>query len=181
VRKKVLITVANGGEEIETLAVADLLRRAGAEVTLASVTNNLTIAAATGTAFLANTELTKISNEIFDLIVIPGGMPGAEHLRDSTMLTAMLIAQKTANRLYAAICAAPVVVLQHHKLTENLPITCHPALASKCNNYQNERVIVSQNCITSQGPGTAIEFSLKLIELLFNQKRATQIAEAIVL
>jgi 4-methyl-5(b-hydroxyethyl)-thiazole monophosphate biosynthesis len=179
-RKHVLIPVANGGEEIETLAVADLLRRAGAEVTLASVTNDLTIVAATGTTFLANTELAKVKDKTFDLIIIPGGMPGAEHLRDSKLLTEMLIMQKKENRLYAAICAAPVVVLQHHKLTENLPITCHPSLADKCQNFTNERVVVSGNCITSQAPGTAIEFALKLIEILLSKNIATQVAKAIV-
>lgn len=178
-RKKILIALADGVEEIETIAPADILRRAGAEVTLAAVAN-LDITAACETKIVADKSIDSCLNETYDLIVLPGGMPGAEHLRDSAELTALLKRQHAENRYLAAICASPVVVLQHHGLLDGLRATCHPALFGELKNGVNERVVVDKNCITSQGPGTAIEFGLKLVEILFNKDRAAKLKKSMV-
>lgn len=178
-RKKVLIAVADGSEEMETVIPADVLRRAGAEVILASV-NQLEIKASRGIKLIADKLIAACEKENFDLIILPGGMPGAEHLRDSVILKNMLQKQAAAGKLIAAICAAPVVVLQHHDLLDGKKATCHPAMLPELKNSSKERVVVSDNIITSQGPGTAAEFALKLVELLFNAATKQKVAAGLV-
>lgn len=178
-RKKVLVAIANNSEEIEAIAVADLLRRAGAEVTVAAV-GSLEITAACGTHIVADKLIDDCHDKIFDLIVVPGGLPGAEYLRDNATLTNLLKEQAAAGRFYAGICAAPVIVLQHHGLLQNKTATCHPAMFAQLKNLIKERVVVDGNCITSQAPGTVFEFALKLIELLFDMDRVQKVAKGIV-
>jgi 4-methyl-5(b-hydroxyethyl)-thiazole monophosphate biosynthesis len=177
-KKKVLVPVAIGVEEIETMCIVDILRRANANVTIASV-NTLQVKAAHGVILIADCLIEACRDKIYDLIVLPGGLPGAENLRDSSILKEMLITQKNANRLYGAICASPVFVLAHHKLVDNLIATAYPALIDKLPNpdRQNLKVVVDKNCVTSKGPGTAMIFALKLVELLYGEKMAKQIAK----
>jgi len=175
--KTVLVPIANGTEEIEAVCIVDTLRRAGADVTIASVETMLQITASRGTKLVADTRIDNRAGKVYDLIVIPGGMPGAEHLRDSKTLATLLKAQRDAGRLYAAICAAPVVVLQHHGLLAGRAATCHPGFVSKLENPAkvDDRVVVDANCVTSRGPGTAVEFALTLIEMLYNAEKAREI------
>ena len=176
--KKVLVAIADGIEELEAVTVIDVLRRAEADVMVASV-GELEITASRGVKIVADRVIADCVNKTFDMIVLPGGMGGAEHLRDSVELIAMLKEQKAAGRFYAAICAAPAVVLEEHGLLEG-GATCYPTLQEKLKSVQVEDkgVVVSGNCITSQGPGTAIAFSLKLVELLFGAERAKSVADA---
>jgi 4-methyl-5(b-hydroxyethyl)-thiazole monophosphate biosynthesis len=176
-RKKVLVPLADGVEEIEAVCIIDVLRRAGAEVTVAAV-NNLEVTASRGVRLVADRPLESCSGERFDLIALPGGMPGAEHLRDCGLLTDLLREQARQNRLLAAICAAPAVVLQHHGLLAGRRATCHPALADRLSPEARPgaRVVVDGNCITSQGPGTALEFALELVARLFGPQRAEAVA-----
>ena len=179
--KKVLVPVADGTEEIEAASIIDTLRRAGAEVTVASV-GNKQIKASRGLNIVADKLIAECVDETFDLIVLPGGMPGSEHLRDSDELIEMLRSQQEQGRFYATICAAPVVVLQHHGLLNGKRATCHPAFVDKLESKEaaQSRVVVDGQCITSRGPGTAIEFALKLVELLYDPEKATEISEAMV-
>ncbi|MFZ2039186.1 MAG: DJ-1 family glyoxalase III [Desulfobacterales bacterium] len=176
-RKKVLVPIADGVEEIEAVCIIDVLRRAGAEVTVAAV-DNLEVTAARGVRLVADWRLADCAAERFDLIALPGGLPGAEHLRDCAVLTALLRDQAQQNRLYAAICAAPAVVLQHHGLLAGRRATCHPALADRLDPAADPgaRVVVDGNCVTSQGPGTALEFALELVARLFGPERAEAVA-----
>jgi 4-methyl-5(b-hydroxyethyl)-thiazole monophosphate biosynthesis len=176
-RKKVLVPIADGVEEIEAVCIIDVLRRAGAEVTVAAV-DNLEVTAARGVRLVADWRLADCAAERFDLIALPGGLPGAEHLRDCAVLTALLRDQAQQNRLYAAICAAPAVVLQHHGLLASRRATCHPALADRLDPAADPgaRVVVDGNCVTSQGPGTALEFALELVARLFGPERAEAVA-----
>jgi 4-methyl-5(b-hydroxyethyl)-thiazole monophosphate biosynthesis len=106
-------------------------------------------------------------------------MPGAEHLRDSKDLETILERQRREGRLYAAICAAPVLVLQHHGLLDGRRATCHPDFACQLHDAAavEIRVVVDGPCVTSRGPGTALEFALKLVELLYDEQKAQGIAE----
>ncbi len=176
-RKKVLVPISDGVEEIEAVCIIDVLRRAGAEVTVAAV-NTLEVTAARGVRLVADCRLEDCAGERFDLIALPGGLPGAEHLRDCAVLTALLRDQAQQNRLYAAICAAPAVVLQHHGLLAGRRATCHPALADRLDPAADPgaRVVVDGNCVTSQGPGTALEFALELVARLFGPERAEAVA-----
>ncbi len=176
-RKKVLVPIADGVEEIEAVCIIDVLRRAGAEVTVAAV-DNLEVTAARGVRLVADCRLADCAAERFDLIALPGGLPGAEHLRDCAVLTGLLRDQAQQNRLYAAICAAPAVVLQHHGLLAGRRAICHPALADRLDPATDPgaRVVVDGNCVTSQGPGTALEFALELVARLFGPERAETVA-----
>ena len=175
--RKVLVPIANGTEEIEAVCIIDVLRRAGASVTVASV-SELQITASRGVKLVADRLIGECVDSTYDLIALPGGMPGAEHLRDSTDLKEMLRRQEREGRLYAAICAAPVVVLQHHGHLAGHRATCHPDFADRLADTRavDERVVVDGPCITSRGPGTAMEFALKLVELLYDEGKAREIA-----
>lgn len=179
--KKVLVPIADGTEEIEAVGIIDTLRRAGAEVTVASV-GRLQITASRGVKIVADTLIGECTNHTFDLIVLPGGTAGAERLRDSDVLIRMLKDQKLAGRLYAAICAAPAVVLQHHGLLKGVRATCYPSLRDKLDPSfsSDDRVVVDGNCITSQGAGTAIEFGLTLAEHLIGPDKRKEVATGMV-
>jgi 4-methyl-5(b-hydroxyethyl)-thiazole monophosphate biosynthesis len=174
--KKVLVPIADGSEEIEAVCIIDTLRRAGAEVTVASV-DGLQVTASRGVKLVADARIADCTSRTYDCIVLPGGMPGAEHFRDSAELIGMLQKQKQAGRLYAAICAAPAVALRPHGLVEKVRATCFPGVRNKLDPAyaSDERVVVDGNCVTSQGPGTAIEFALKLVELLFGPAKAKEV------
>ncbi len=178
-KKSVLVPIAPGIEELEAVTIIDTLRRAGAEVVVASVAE-LQVIASRGVKIIADKRISDCARLTFDLIVLPGGMPGAEHLRDSAELAAMLKAQQKAGRYFAAICASPAVVLQSHGLLEGRQATCYPSLAEKLSGSSKaslaSRVVVDKNCVTSQGPGTALEFALKLIELLYSPAKAKEVA-----
>lgn len=180
--KKVLVPIANGTEEIEAVCIIDVLRRAGASVTVASV-QELQITASRGVKLVADKLIGECVSEIYDLVVLPGGMPGAEHLRDSKELEAILKRQEGEARLYGAICASPAVVLQHHSLLDQRLATSHPSFVDhlEITDSVESRVVVDGNCVTSRGPGTALEFALKLVELLYGEKKAEEVAGPMVM
>lgn len=180
--KKVLVPIADGSEEIEAVTLIDVLRRAGATVTVAGV-GGVEITASRGVKLVADKPISECLDETFDLIALPGGMPGSENLRNSKELCALLNAQRTENRWYAAICAAPAVVLTPLGLLADRHATCHPHFIGKLGNAlaSQDRVVVDGPCVTSQGPGTALEFALKLVGLLFGEKKATEVGAPMVL
>lgn len=179
---KVLVPVADGSEEIEAVTIVDVLRRAGAQVTLASV-DGLEITASRGVKLVADCLIADCKDEDFDLVVLPGGMPGAEHLRDDAILKQILLRQHSGGGLYGAICAAPAVVLETYGLLKGRRATCHPVFVDQLLDASAapSRVVVDGNCITSRGPGTAMEFALKLVELLFGREARDAVAGPMVI
>ncbi len=175
--KKVLVPIADGSEEIEAVCIIDVLRRAGAVVTVASV-GNLQITGSRGVKLVADKRIAECTDKTYDCIALPGGMPGAENLRDSKELIGLLKRQVDEGRLFAAICAAPMVVLKHHGLLGRRRVTGHPGFSDALENREEveSRVVVDGNCVTSRGPGTAIEFALTLAELLFSKEKADEVA-----
>lgn len=159
--KRVLVPIADDCEDIETTCITDTLVRFGAEVVVASVKRDgdLVCKMARGVKIVADIPIDEAEGQDWDLIALPGGMPGAEHLRDNGTLISMLKKQKGAGKLYGAICASPAVVLASHNLV-GAGATCFPAegLRSKMDVPVDERVVVQGNCVTSQGPGTALAF-----------------------
>lgn len=179
-KKKVLVAVADGVEEVEAISIIDVLRRIGADVVVASV-GNLQITTSNGVKLVADQKIATCLADTFDLIALPGGMPGAEHLRDSRDLTKLLQRQKQDGKWYAAICASPAVVLHAHGLLDGVKATCYPSMLNDLGdraieNAAQHKVVVDKNCITSQGPGTALLFAIKLAEVLFGHAKARQLA-----
>jgi len=179
--KTVLVPVADGTEEIEAVAVIDVLRRAGAAVTVAAV-DRLQVTASRGVRLVADRLISECRDATYDVVVLPGGMPGAEHLRDSKDLEEILKRQAREGRWYAAICASPAVVLEHHGLLGGRRATCHPNFVDRLANRDaaESRVVVDGRCVTSRAPGTAIEFALKLVEVLYGEGKAREVAEPMV-
>jgi 4-methyl-5(b-hydroxyethyl)-thiazole monophosphate biosynthesis len=176
--KTVLVPIADGTEEIEAVTIIDTLRRGGSIVTVASV-SGLQITASRKVKLVADCLIADCAGKTYDCIALPGGMPGAEHLRDNAVLTELLKQQDKAKRLIAAICAAPAVVLAPHGLLTGHKATCHPSSHDKLpdKSAAGKRVVVDGLLITSQGPGTALEFSLAIVENLFGPERRKQVAE----
>ncbi|MBS0968257.1 protein deglycase YajL [Chimaeribacter arupi] len=183
----VLVCLAPGSEETEAVTVIDLLVRAGATVTTASVAGDgaRDITCSRGVRLLADTTLVAVADDPHDAIVLPGGGPGAECFRDSPLLVEKVRQMHTSGKLVAAICAAPALVLEHHQLFPIANMTGFPALKDKISpeKWMDKRVVYDPrvNLLTSQGPGTSMDFALKLIDLLLGKAKAAEVAAQLVL
>lgn len=177
----VMVPIADGSEEIEAVTIVDVLRRAQAEVTLASVTKRLSISASRGVVIEADCLVEKCIDHHWDLIALPGGMPGAENLHKCTVLKSLLADQLSAGRWVGAICASPAVVLGRHDLILDYRATCHSAfrdeLSGVVKEVSDEAVVKDRNLITSQAPGTAMNFALVLVSSLFGEDVARSVAK----
>lgn len=178
--KTVLIPISDGVEEIEAVCMIDTLRRAELDVTVASVHDRLNVTASRGVKITADTLLAHCETKTYDMIALPGGLPGSTHLAQCDILISMLTQQKDAGRWYAAICAAPAVVLQPNGLLEGLMATCYPAMLDQLDAAYatREGVVTDKTCITGQGPGFAIPFALTLVEALLGEQQRHTVAEA---
>lgn len=182
---KVLIPIADGTEEMEAVITIDVLRRAEFDVCVASVMpERKEVITAHNVRIVADVLLEECVEQEWDMIVLPGGIPGATHLHNSASLLALLREQIAQQRWVAAICAAPAVVLGRHQLIPNANATCYPAyqpeLSGQTAAVSQERVVVDGKLITSQGPGTAVEFALRLVELLSSKQKANEVQKAMV-
>ena len=184
--KQALVPIADGSEEIEAVTIIDVLRRAGVEVTVASVGVGKTKqnTAARGTNIVADSFIADCADKAWDLIAVPGGIEGADHLAASEILDQLLRSQAQQGKFYAAICAAPAVVLGSKGLLADKTATSHPrfyqSLIAKEVDTES-RVVVDGNCITSQGPGTAIDFALELVEQICGIVKREEVASPLVL
>ena len=179
--KKAVMLFANGYEEVEALMTVDLLKRAGVDIRLVSINDDMTVTGSHGISVTMDTKLSRIQLKEEDAIIIPGGMPGTNYLRDHEGLAELLKKQYEAGKWVAAICAAPSVFgglgfLKDRKATsypgclDGIPV----------GEYTEEPVAVDGNVVTSRGVGTAIAFALKLIEVLISKEKADEIAASIV-
>jgi protein deglycase len=177
---RALVPVANGVEDIETVTIIDVLRRAQFDVTVACIEHDLTVTMAKGCRLTADTAFNDIKKESFDLIAVPGGSAGAAALAKNKALIEMLKHNRANRKWYAAICAAPAMVLAPHDLLEGKRATCFPAFKDQLPRWVDAPVVVDGHCITSQGPGTALAFALKLVELIQGEEKARKIAESMI-
>ncbi len=178
--KKVLIPIANGTEDMELVIIADILRRAGCELIIAGLDNECVCARKI--KIIPDTLLQLIdSNTKFDIIILPGGLMGVNNLKNSEILK-QIILNNLENIYLGAICAAPLILKEFGILRDNTKLTSHPSIETEFNpkNYSNEKIVIHNNIITSRGAGTAIDFSLILVELLFDKVLAKKIANDIV-
>lgn len=183
--KSVLLAVADGSEDIETITVADVLRRAGVQVTLVSVMPQRQITCAHGAQLRADALMADVLDQHWDAIVLPGGMPGASHLADCAALIVLLRRQLAEKRLVGAICAAPAVVLARHGLLEGRRATVYPGFEDRLQQQgvvlSGDAVVQDDNLITSRGPATAMLFALQLVRTLCGSERAAQLSRALLL
>nr|AHA84127.1 4-methyl-5(b-hydroxyethyl)-thiazole monophosphate biosynthesis protein [Phaseolus vulgaris] len=182
---KVLLPIANGSEPMEAVIIVDVLRRAGADVTVASDSANLSVLARHDVKILADASVSDVAGTSFDLVAIPGGIPGVENLRDCKVLEGLVKKHVEEGRLYAAVCAAPAVVLGPWGLLNGLKATGFPALMEKLASYAattvESRVQVDGRAMTSRAPGTTMEFALALIEQFIGKEKADEVAGPLVM
>ena len=178
--KKVLVPLAEGFEEIEAVTIIDVLRRAGIEVTVAGLVAG-EIKGAHGIKIGTDATLETVKDKDFDMIVLPGGMPGVDNLRKDARVISLVKKMKEKNKPIGAICAAPLV-LRDAGLTSGLRLTCYPGFDAQIpgGKFEKDRVVTDGNILTSKGPGTALEFALKIVELLDSKSKSTQLSEALI-
>lgn len=176
--KSVLTVLAEGFEEIEAITPVDVLRRLDVDVTVASL-DGLVVKGARGISVQADTTLAEVAGRTFDLIVLPGGMPGAANLAASSLLGDMLKKQRAEGRMIAAICAAPAVVLHPLGLLGGEKTSCYPAFQRRLDeaNRTEERLCTGEKLITAAGPGVAMDFALSLAEILKGKEKADELAK----
>jgi len=182
-----LICLAPGSEETEAVTTIDLLVRGGIKVTTASVASdgNLTVTCSRGVKLRADAPLVEVADGDYDVIVLPGGVKGAECFRDSPLLVETVKQFHRSGRIVAAICAAAGIVLVPHAIFPIGNMTGFPALKDRIpeEQWQDKRVVWDPrvNLLTSQGPGTSIDFALKIIDLLVGREKAHEVASQLVM
>ncbi|MDR7344297.1 4-methyl-5(b-hydroxyethyl)-thiazole monophosphate biosynthesis [Pantoea alhagi] len=183
----VLVCLAHGTEETEAVTTIDLLVRAGINVTTASVNGdgNREIVCSRGVRLLADAPLVEVADQDFAAIVLPGGLKGAEAFRDSPLLVETVRQFHLSGRIVAAICAAAGTVLVPHDLFPLGNMTGFPGLKETipAEKWVEKRVVWDPrvNLLTSQGPGTAIDFALKIIDLLIGREKAREVGDQLVM
>jgi 4-methyl-5(b-hydroxyethyl)-thiazole monophosphate biosynthesis len=178
-----LIFLAEGFEEIEAITPIDILRRAQIEVTSVGL-ETAQITAAQGTRHLADITFDELPEVISpEIIILPGGNLGTENLYRSTRLKTLLQQQLNSGRLIAAICAAPTILARHGLLKPDNIITCYPSTSHHippANYSAQKRVIVSPPFITSQGPGSSLEWSLEIVRQLRGDSLAEELKNGVI-
>lgn len=174
----VLVLLADGFEEVETVTPVDVLRRAGAEVTLAALAPGIHVTGRSGVTLHADTPLGAVETRDFDCLFIPGG-PGVKMLRADPRVRPIVLRHAQSDRWIAAICAAPTV-LHDAGLLENRRYTAHFSVANELPAIPaDERVVVDGKLVTSRGAGTALDFGLMLVEKLFSPEKSAEVARSI--
>lgn len=168
----VLIPLAMGCEELEAVTLIDLLRRADFTVHTASLTEQQHVVASRGVRLVADVRLDDVMHDDFDIIILPGGLPGATHLDEDPRIHAILKRLNQSGKAIAAICAAPLV-LAHAGLLKGKTITSYPGVLLAMDwpdvILSDDAIVIDGNILTSKGPGTAMDFALAIIEYLSNK------------
>lgn len=178
---KLGIFMADGCEEIEGLTVVDLVRRAGIEIEMISVSGEKSVTGSHKIAFQTDVSKADADFASYDGIVLPGGMPGTTHLMEDDTVNRVIKEFATSGKLVAAICAAPSV-LGNAGLLEGKKATCYPGVESKLTgaDFVTDPVAKDGNIITSRGLGTAIDFAAEIVAYLKDQEAAKSLKESIV-
>lgn len=177
---KVLVLLAQGCEEIEAVTIIDILRRAGIEVTSAGL-DDLPVLGSHSIMLTADTTLDLAQHQEFDMIVLPGGLPGTDNLKADKRLIALLQQMARQGKYIAAICAAPSV-LAVAGLLDRRKATCYPSFLDTFPkvDLQTDAVVEDGKLITSRGPGTAMDFALALVERLAGKTKRQEVETGLV-
>ncbi len=173
----VCVLLANGFEEIEAVTIIDVLRRAGIEASVLGVTDR-SVRGSHGITVNADGLLAEGADQAWDMVVLPGGMPGSANLRDDAAVQDLLKRQAERGGKLAAICAAPIALAAAGVLSGRRA-TSYPTFADQLGDadYEHTAVVVDGNVVTSRGPGTALPFALKLVAELQGAELAGQLGE----
>lgn len=179
----VLVPLAQGCEELEAVTIIDLLRRANINVVTAGL-DSQPVKASRGVTLVPDTTLDEALQQDFDMIVLPGGLPGADHLNNDARIHQLLKDMAAQGKYTAAICAAPKV-LGDAGLLADKKATHYPGAvdASKLTSTQfllEQPVVCDDKVVTSRGPGTAMDFALELIALLTDRATRDQVEQGLV-
>lgn len=169
----IYLFVAEGSEELEALGTADILRRAGLDAKIVSITGDLVVKGAHGIKFQADMLIDDADFNHTSMIVLPGGLPGAYNLADCAALREGILVQYKANKPLAAICAAPLVY-GRMGLLENVKATCYPGFENELKGAcpTGELATRDGNFVTGKGPAAVFEFGGKIVELLLGSNKA---------
>jgi 4-methyl-5(b-hydroxyethyl)-thiazole monophosphate biosynthesis len=176
----VLVPLANGCEEMEAVTIIDLLRRAGIEVTAASL-DGRPVAGSRGVRIIPDMSLSEALDIEFDMVALPGGLPGADHLAADQRLTALLRNMAASGRYVAAVCAAPKVLAQCGVL-QGKAATAYPGALQAAGHadIRDDAVVRDGTVITSRAAGTAMDFALELVEALAGRAARVGVEEGLV-
>jgi 4-methyl-5(b-hydroxyethyl)-thiazole monophosphate biosynthesis len=175
--------LAEGFEELEAVTVIDVLRRAGIEVITAGLDGQGPVTGSRQTQVVPDAALDDVMDREFDMIALPGGLPGVEHLKKDERVKGLIERYHNKGKFTAAICAAPSILAAHGYL-EGRQVTSNPKFQNQVNigevDYVEDPVVVDGPVVTSRGPGTAMEFALKLIEMLEGEAARDEVESGLV-
>ena len=176
--RKVLIPLADGFEEIETVTIIDVLRRAEVEVITAGLHSG-PLEGSRKIKMLADTLLDDVLDQPFDALVLVGGQPGVNNLRNDPRVLNLVVRMNQEAKVVGAICAAPLI-MRDAGIMEGLHLTSHPGVEKDLSAavYSEERVVIDKHRITSRAPGTSMEFALALVEMLVSRDKAEELHRA---
>jgi len=176
---KVLVLLSPGFEEIEAVTIIDILRRAEIETTVAGLEKKM-IKGSHNISIKCDIYYRDVKIDEFEFLVLPGGQPGTNNLKSNQKVIEWLQKFSNDNKIIAAICAAPTVLAKANIL-ENIKVTSYPSEKSIFDSdfYSEEKVVQDKNVITSRGVGTAIDFSLKLVEIIKGKNIRDELASKI--
>ena len=178
---RVLVPLADGFEEVEALTVVDVLRRGGQEVVTAAIGESLETKGAHGVLVKADVAFEDVEDDSFSAIVLPGGGEGTQRLKDSDALIRGLQRLADERKLICAICAAPTVLVEAGVLDSDVHVTCYPTCQMELDRpWSPAPVVADGNIITGQAPGSALLFSLIVLQTLAGEAVARKVARLMV-
>lgn len=178
---KIAVFLAEGFEEIEATNIIDVLRRAELETIIVSVTGKLDITGSHDITITADQLFNEFDFTEIDMLVLPGGMPGANNLNNHIELKKLITGFHQQEKLIGAICAAPIV-LGGLGILKGRDATCYPGFEHQLNgaNYTGNNVEISENIVTGKGAGVAIIFALKIVEQFRGENFANELARKMI-
>ncbi|KAJ3617124.1 hypothetical protein Zmor_008875 [Zophobas morio] len=180
----VLAILAKGAEELELVTVVNILRRGGAAVVIAGLNGLDPVKCSKDVVIVPDQELEKVKKDLYDMVFIPGGLEGAKACAGSELVNEVLNRHYQNNKYIATICAGPLSLI-NHGIARGSCVTSHPCikeqLVKEGYSYKEQPVCVDGRICTSRGPGTALLFGLKLVEVLFGEEKYKEVCKPLMI
>jgi protein deglycase len=180
--KSVCVFFANGFEEIEAISIVDVIRRAGISVTMVSIMGSLEVTGSHQIKVLTDQLFEEVDFNGVEMLILPGGMPGAKNLASHNGLKQQILNFNKNNKLLGAICAAPLV-FGELGILKNKEATCYPGFERYLEGARITKgpIALAGNILTGKGPGVAIQFALKIVEILKGKETADSLRDSLIL